>query len=56
MWRIQGCLAHKKHPPPRTLQEDYTQGVMVVLGGGAASYERGTPVRQCSELASPVPD
>ena len=31
---IQGYLAHKNHPPPRTLQKDYTQGHMVVLGGG----------------------
>ena len=21
---LQGCLAHQKHPPPRTLQQDYT--------------------------------
>ena len=37
---VKWYLAHKKHPPPRTLQyEDQ----MVVLGGGAVSYERGTP-------------
>ena len=30
----QGHLAHKKEPPPRTLQYDYAQGPMVVLGGG----------------------
>ena len=31
---LQVYLAHKKHPPPRTLQKDYTWGPMVVLGGG----------------------
>ena len=31
---IQGYLAHKKQPPTRTLQQDYTQGPMVFLGEG----------------------
>jgi len=31
---VQGYLAHKKQPPPRTLQQDCTQGAMVVLWGG----------------------
>ena len=31
---LQGYLAHKKHPPPRTLQSDYTSGPTVVLGVG----------------------
>ena len=31
---VQGYLAHKKLRPPRTLQWDYTQGPVVVLGGG----------------------
>ena len=31
---LQGYLTHKKQPPPRTLQWDYTRGRMVVLGGG----------------------
>ena len=39
-----GYLAHKEQRPPRTLQEDYAQHPTVVLGGGAVSYERGTPV------------
>ena len=30
--------------PPRTLQNDYAQDPTVVLGGGAVSDERGTPV------------
>ena len=30
----QGYLAHKKQPPPRTLQKDDAQSPMVVLGGG----------------------
>ena len=41
---LQGYLAHERYPPPRTLQQDYAQGPLVVLGGGAISYERGTPV------------
>ena len=40
---VQGYLAHKKPPPPRTLQQGFAQGPMPVLGGGAVSYERGTP-------------
>ena len=31
---VQGYLADKKPPLPRTLQQDYVQGSMVVLGGG----------------------
>ena len=42
--RVQGYLAHTKHPPPRTLHQGFTQGHMVVLTGGAVSYEQGTPV------------
>ena len=32
--RVQGYLAHKKLPPPRTLPQAYAQGPRVVLGGG----------------------
>ena len=39
----QGYLAYEKPPPPKTLQQDHAQGPMGVLGGGAFSYERGTP-------------
>ena len=42
---LQGYLAHKKLPPRRTLQQDYTWGPMVVLGEGKVSYERGIPVQ-----------
>jgi len=33
---LQGCLAHKKAPPPacRTLQLVYAQGPTVIIGGG----------------------
>ena len=41
---LHGYVAHKKQRPPRTLQKDYALGPMVVLGGGAASYERNSPV------------
>ena len=44
---VQGNLAHKKKRLPRTLQYDYAWCPMVVLGGGAVSYERGTPVLEC---------
>ena len=37
----QGYLAHKKTPLPGTLQYAHALGPMVVLGGGAVSYERG---------------
>ena len=40
---VQGYLAHKKPPPPRTLQQDHAYGSMGVLGGWAFSYGRGTP-------------
>ena len=35
----QGYLAHKKSPHRRTLQYDHASGLMVVLGGGAFSYD-----------------
>ena len=41
---LQEYLAHAKHPPPGTQQYDCTQGPLVVPGGVAVSYERGTPV------------
>ena len=31
---LQGYLAHKQPPPPRTLQQDYAEGPTEVLGGG----------------------
>jgi hypothetical protein len=31
----QGYLAHKKVPPPRTLQQDYAKGPTGAYGGGA---------------------
>ena len=63
---LQGYLAHKKQRPPRTLQQDSAQGPMVVLGDGAISHVRGTPVacllpeyrkgyRRLSGLVSPSP-
>ena len=44
---VQGYLAHKKHPPPRTLQWGCAQGPMVALGRGGGPCERGTPVALC---------
>ena len=41
--RVQGYLAHKKPSPHGTLQWTHAYGPMVVLGGVAVSYERGTP-------------
>ena len=40
--RLQGYLAHEKHPPRRTLQEDYALSPMVVLGRWVFLM-RGTP-------------
>ena len=35
LWEVvQGCLAHKKPHPPRTLQYDYAYGPTPVPGGG----------------------
>jgi len=42
---VQGYLAHKKLRPPGTLLKDYAWGPMAILGEGAVSYERGTPVQ-----------
>jgi len=44
---VQGCLAHKNPQHPRILQQAFTQGPTVALGGRAVSYERGTPVLVC---------
>ena len=41
---LQGYLAHKQQRQPSTLQYDYIYVPVVVLGGGAVSYERGYPV------------
>ena len=43
--RLQGYLAHKKLPPPRTLNvpQAYAYGPRGVLGGWAFSYGRATP-------------
>ena len=46
---LQGYVAHENTHLPRTLQLYYAQDPMVVLGGGAVSYDRGTPIaRQCA--------
>ena len=39
---VQGYLAHKKHPPPRTLQYDYVYGPLLALRRGGVSYDRVT--------------
>jgi len=43
---VQGYLVDKKTPAPRTLQQGYAYGPMVVLDGWLFSYERGNPVRE----------
>jgi len=40
---IQGHLARMKKPPPSTLQQDYALALRWSCGGGAVSYEQGTP-------------
>jgi len=42
--QLQGSLAQKKLPCARILQQNYAEGSFAVLGGGAVSYDRGTPV------------
>ena len=42
-YMYRGTSLIRNRAPPRTLQYDYVQGPMVVLGGGAVSYERGNP-------------
>ena len=42
---VHGYLAHTKQRFPRTLQKDIAKGLMMVLGRGAVSYERGTLVQ-----------
>jgi len=32
---LQGYVAHKKQPPPRTLQQDYAWGPIVLLREGS---------------------
>ena len=44
-----GYLAHKKQRPPGTLQYEYVEGPMVVLGRGGVYYERGTPAQSLSQ-------
>ena len=41
---VQGNFAHKKQRRPGTLHLACAQGPMVVLGGGAVSFERGNPL------------
>ena len=38
-----GYLVHTKKTPSRTLQKAYASEPLVVLGGGAVSYDLGTP-------------
>ena len=42
-WRYR-VTAHKKLLLPRTLQQAYAKGLRAVLGGGAVSCARGSPV------------
>jgi len=39
-------------PPRRNLQQDYAEGLMVVVGGGAVSHERDTPVEREQPLTT----
>jgi hypothetical protein len=49
---LQGYLAHKKVQPPRTLEKAYAYGPVPILGGGAVSYEQGTPVGLPTSVSS----
>ena len=50
--KIQGYLAHRKWPPPRTLQQDYVQGHMVARRSGGVSYKWGTPIAHLWRIPS----
>ena len=55
---LQGYLAHKETHPKGPYSKDHAQGPTAVLGGGAVSYERGTPVHAREYLAhkkTPIP-
>ena len=41
---LQGRLAHKKAPVPRTTKGPYAWALWWTCGGDAIPYERGTPV------------
>ena len=41
---LQGCIAHKKPPPPLGPPEGPRHKLTVECWGGAVSYERGTPI------------
>jgi len=41
---LQGYIAHKKQPPPRTYIRTMSRAIWWPYGGGGVSYERGTPV------------
>ena len=49
--RLQGYLAHKKQPPPRTLQKAYAWGPMVVLGGAGCFLSARYPYKGSSREA-----
>ena len=44
--RCQGYLAREQLPPPRTLQLDYAEGPMVILGGGRVLMSQVPHVEQ----------
>ena len=44
IWLLKEDLVDKKEPQASTLQQIHIQGPVVVLGGVAVSFERGTPV------------
>ena len=47
---MQGYLAHKKQRPPKDPTVDLCLGPYQSPGGGAVSYERGTPVVNLNHL------
>jgi len=49
---IQGYLAHKNPLPPQDPTVALCLGTYGSPRGGAVSYERGTPVRGCTELVT----
>ena len=46
LWDPAGLPPSLEKRPPRTLNYDHAWGPMVVLGGGAVAYERGTSAQK----------
>ena len=51
-FQVRGHLAHKKTPPPRTLQYDHAWGPVGFLGRWALPYEQRNSVRHLKKIGA----